>query len=399
MGEATGSLEGGLRVRVVARDGVVVAVDLSSTRPVATSATLAGRDIDAAMAFLPRLFSLCGVAQAVAGLAATEAALGVAPVPPQIAARRFLVAAEALEQTAWRLLLDWPRGLGASPSFAILKRLRQLLSALRPALFPHPGWNRVGGSLLAPDRAELGMLLDGVENCLYQSVCGLAPGERWPFEEFQDFERWLFTVSTPATLILRRVRERGLADFGHSAVTPLPAFDAGAMERRLATDDGHAFCARPDFDGVVYETGALARLWHHPLIATLRADHGNGLFARLVARMIESGDLLAEMRVQARGLEAHHGTAPTVTAGGVGLGVVECARGRLVHRVAVAGGWVADYKILAPTEWNFHPEGPLARGLAGAWVGRETAAVRQSIEWLVTALDPCVGCDLVVEQD
>lgn len=81
------------------------------------------------------------------------------------------------------------------------------------------------------------------------------------------------------------------------------------------------------------------------------------------------------------------------------MGVVECARGRLVHRVAVAGGRVADYKILAPTEWNFHPEGPLARGLAGAWVGRETAAVRQSIEWLVTALDPCVGCDLVVEQD
>ena len=398
MGEATGGLEGSLRIRVVVREGVVVAVDLSSTRPVGMSATLAGRDIDAAMILLPRLFSLCGVAQAVAGLTAIEAALGVVPAPPQTAARQFLVAAEALEQTAWRLLLDWPRGLGAAPPFATLKRLRQLLSALRPTLFPDPAWNRVGGSPLAPDPTKLGVLLDGVECCLCQSVYGLAPGERWPPEEHRDFERWLRAVSTPATLTVRRVLERGLADFGRSAVAPLPVFDANAMERRLAADDGHAFCARPDFGGVVYETGALARLWRHPLIAALRADHGNGLLARLVARMIESGRLVAEMRAHASRLEAHPGIAATETASGIGLGVVECARGRLVHRVAVAGGRVADYKILAPTEWNFHPEGPLACGLAGARVGQETVAVRQTIEWLVTVLDPCVDCDLVVEK-
>jgi hypothetical protein len=398
MGQATVSLEGGLRLRVAVREGVVVAVDLDSTRPVTMSATLVGRDIDAAMALLPRLFSLCGVAQAVAGLTAIEAALGVAPAPPQIAARQLLVAAEALEQTAWRLLLDWPRGVGAAPLLTTLKRLRQLVSALRPTLFPDPAWNRVGGSPLAPDLTELGVLLDGVECCLYQSVYGLAPGERWPPEERRDFERWLRAVSTPATLTLRHVRERGLADFGRSAVAPLPLFDASAMERRLAADDGHAFCARPDFGGVVYETGALARLWRHPLIADLRAEHGNGLLTRLAARMIESGNLLAEMRARVASLAAHPGIAVVETASGAGLGVVECARGRLVHRVAVAGDRVADYKILAPTEWNFHPNGPLARGLAGARAGREMAAIRQTIEWLVTALDPCVGCDLVVEK-
>jgi Ni,Fe-hydrogenase I large subunit len=103
------------------------------------------------------------------------------------------------------------------------------------------------------------------------------------------------------------------------------------------------------------------------------------------------------MREQASRLEAHPGAITPGTASGAGLGIVECARGRLVHRVAVAVGRVTDYKILAPTEWNFHPEGPLARGLAGAGVGSGTA-IDQAIGLFVTALDPCVGCDLTVEK-
>lgn len=70
---------------------------------------------------------------------------------------------------------------------------------------------------------------------------------------------------------------------------------------------------------------------------------------------------------------------------------------RLVHWLAITEGRVSAYRILAPTEWNFHPEGPLARGLAGAEVGRGDR-VRQVIELLVMALDPCVGCELAVDE-
>lgn len=110
-----GGVEGGLNIQVVVQGGVITAVDLHSTRPVKLCAVLVGRDADAAMALLPRLFGVCRIAQTVAGLTAVEAALGMVPASPQLAARRFLVAAESLEQTAWRLLLDWPRCVGASP--------------------------------------------------------------------------------------------------------------------------------------------------------------------------------------------------------------------------------------------------------------------------------------------
>jgi hypothetical protein len=60
---------------------------------------------------------------------------------------------------------------------------------------------------------------------------------------------------------------------------------------------------------------------------------------------------------------------------------------------------VSDYKILAPTEWNFHPEGPLTRGLLGARVAEAAAPpVRRAVALLATALDPCVGFELVVDE-
>lgn len=393
-----GGGEGSLRIRVQVEAGVIVAVALSSTRPVGMSAALVGREIGAAMRLLPRLFNLCGVAQAVAGLAAAETALGFVPPPPQTAARRFLVAAEALEQTAWRLLLDWPRSVGADPALDAMKRLRQLLSAPQPRLFPATAWNRIGGSPLVPNLAELGALLDGIEQGIYQAIYGLAPGDRQFPDDLRSFERWLCESSTSAAATLRHVREHGLADFGRSAVEPLPAFDAGAMERRLAAEDGDSFCARPDLDGTVYETGALPRLWRHPLIAELRADYGNGLLVRLAARVIECHALLVELRGQLSLIGEHPGTAPMNATTGVGLGVVESARGRLVHRLVVAEGRVTDYKILAPTEWNFHPEGSLAHGLMGARVGGDAAVIRRAITLLVTALDPCVGFHFDIEE-
>jgi len=43
---------------------------------------------------------------------------------------------------------------------------------------------------------------------------------------------------------------------------------------------------------------------------------------------------------------------------GAGLGWVQTARGLLLHRVAcTADGLIGSYRVLAPTEWNFHPGG------------------------------------------
>jgi len=68
----------------------------------------------------------------------------------------------------------------------------------------------------------------------------------------------------------------------------------------------------------------------------------------------------------------------------------EMARGLLLHWVQLdAQGRVADYRVLAPTEWNFHPQGVLAKALS-TLAPQDTA----SASALAAAFDACVDCQV-----
>jgi len=70
----------------------------------------------------------------------------------------------------------------------------------------------------------------------------------------------------------------------------------------------------------------------------------------------------------------------------------------LVHLIDLdgAGERIARYRILAPTEWNFHPRGALAAGLLGVHAP-SAAELRRRADWLVQALDPCVEYRLLID--
>jgi uptake hydrogenase large subunit len=53
-----------------------------------------------------------------------------------------------------------------------------------------------------------------------------------------------------------------------------------------------------------------------------------------------------------------------------------------------------EARVLAPTEWNFHPDGPLARVLTGFRPGRDAAA---AITRRAAAFDPCVALRVAIE--
>jgi len=57
---------------------------------------------------------------------------------------------------------------------------------------------------------------------------------------------------------------------------------------------------------------------------------------------------------------------------------------------------IADYQIVAPTEWNFHPAGPFVAALLGAAVPREAAERR--IVQLAGLIDPCVPFRVEVKE-
>jgi hydrogenase large subunit len=82
---------------------------------------------------------------------------------------------------------------------------------------------------------------------------------------------------------------------------------------------------------------------------------------------------------------------------GSGVGLAEAARGALGHWIAVDGGRIAQWQIVAPTSWNFSPRdaagtpGALEAALVGTPVAAgETTPV--AVQHVVRSFDPCMVC-------
>jgi Ni,Fe-hydrogenase I large subunit len=83
----------------------------------------------------------------------------------------------------------------------------------------------------------------------------------------------------------------------------------------------------------------------------------------------------------------------TTLGDGCGLACVETARGTLLHQIQLDGDRIGRYVIVAPTEWNFHPQGSFVREIDARPAANRAKAV-MAARRLVLSLDPCVACEL-----
>jgi coenzyme F420-reducing hydrogenase alpha subunit len=140
----------------------------------------------------------------------------------------------------------------------------------------------------------------------------------------------------------------------------------------------------------------LTRSKNHPLVKDLKAAEGFGLGARLIACLTELSQIPAQMLsiLDTLNDSAKPDERPAL-GDGVGVAQIGAARGRLVHAVEMAGDKVMCYRILAPTEWNFHPHGAAAHGLAKITAARREDCANLA-RFFVTAVDPWVGANVRV---
>ena len=353
--------EGKLEFEIAWDGRRIVGAKVLSSRPVLASRVLEGKGIGEALRRVPLLFSICGRAQGVAAAAACEAARGVEADGAVKEDRERAIAAECLQEYVWRLFIDLPQLLGEAARPGDLADLRRRMPA-------------------AAGEAEWLDIAEDAEALLEQRVFGMRARD-WLALDAARRARWVDDAALPAARMLARLRTCRVdppRDF-------LPWLDAEALRTEIAPalDASPAFVAKPTWRGRPAETGALARQRLQPHIA--RELELNGLSARLLARLTELAALPAQLRRPlAQGVRS-------VSAGaGIGIAAVETARGTLIHRAALDGERVAHYRILAPTEWNFHPRGAFPRGLAGM-PARNEGEVRQAAALLAHALDPCVA--------
>lgn len=389
LGQRNTGIEGRVLIKISEDGGRVASVAIASTRPLGASAVLENRGVMDAIGSLRLLYSLCGTAHTAAGLAAAEAALAIAVAPEAAAARHILVAGESLGQLLWRLMLDIPQTAGEDTAFDALRDARARLARLAKILYPRCDWIQLGGAGARLNRQKLSAFADTLDEIAALGVFGEGTDVASILSDPDRFAIWAAGGKTPIARVFRTVAERGWSAFGASDVAPLPPMDAGMLAERLAADDGRRFAAAPDLDGQAHETGALARHRAHPLISALIADHGAGLLAQLAAKLVDVAALIADIGTAAD-TERQSGSLGDA-ATGRGLASVESARGRLVHYLEIEDGRTRRYRILAPTEWNFHCNGPLARGLLGSEI---VGGFSDAVALLVTAIDPCVQFDI-----
>ncbi|RMF17775.1 MAG: hypothetical protein D6758_05680 [Gammaproteobacteria bacterium] len=71
------------------------------------------------------------------------------------------------------------------------------------------------------------------------------------------------------------------------------------------------------------------------------------------------------------------------------LSWTETSRGWLIHSLALKDGRTRRYRIVAPTEWNFHPQGPVAHHLKAA-AQSSGMPDEHSARLIALAWNPCV---------
>jgi hypothetical protein len=321
-------------------------------------ALVAGRPAAAMLELVPRLFSLCAAAHGVAAQTAVDAARGIDVAPEVRRSRAAAVLAERLVEQ----LRGAVTGLGLLDQPPVAVAMRELIRA--SATFASAANAGVPEKLGAIDLIE--RALDQIGNARLSPMDAGAS-----------------------------------ARFSPSGAVFLTAHDDFKIIARLA-GEGARYASAPDIRDVVPETGAWARLHAGGATNPRPADRTETAAARLQARL----DEIVRMPRMLCGLATGDNDASLADAAvagyclgeGSGAAAVETARGRLYHHVELdADGRVRQFQCLAPTEWNFHPRGPLARMLCGAVLACNSGG-RDAVEQLIAAFDPCVGYRLTVRE-
>lgn len=351
---------------------------LRSSRRAWAAELAQGRRAQELPGLLAALFNLCAHAHRLCAQMALAAA--GASEPPEDAAVAAALRRDTAVEHLRRIALDWPRLLApGEPDVAA-----EALASLR------------GCPLLAPSASAAGDPWPATREWLEREWLRM-PATRW-LRAWQacGADWWLdWSMRQPVWLarLVRRARAvdvTGALDMGSALRAHGHAHELRALDQALAQEAG--FALHPQWRGAAAHTGCWARL--HAADADLALTPWGLLgsrLAELVRLCLEAGATDAPSGAHS----LQHGALPTGEC--QGLAWVEMARGLLVHRVRLQegeDGWrVRHCQVLAPTEWNFHPQGEVARRVAALAPGG--AAVAPAVGLLMAAFDPCVPFDIV----
>jgi len=395
------TLQGGLLFKLDCAAGEVRDVSLTSARPLQLSHILRGKTIVEGLASMGLMYRICSVAQRAAGLAAWRQATGIAVTASVLQAQAVLLKLESLREHLVQVLMIWPQLRGEAPvRDKELSLVARVMAEMEQALFA-AGQGMTVDAKVVPEPSQLSRLLKDLQALIETHVCGMNMEQWLTLREPAQLCDWAAKQQSDAAKFVQFIVANEWQRLGSTAIdsVALPLDAVPTIGQQLSDPGRDELIAKPSWQGRCCETNVYTRQLAQPLVAAASRKWGNGLLARVTARLVELLGLFGAIRHDVTMLVNGEcdGVIPSAKTdvNGVGLGVVDASRGCLIHRLRLARERIADYAILAPTEWNFHPAGIAVQGVIGLRFNSE-AQLRTKVAMWINAIDPCVGHDLKI---
>lgn len=359
-------------------------VSIQSTRPLHISRLFIGKTPQQVLTLLPLLFNVCGIAQAYAAFSALNQALNIEINSTANTARQLLLNVEIIREHCWWLLINRDK-TKLSPFIALVSQFKQALFVNGDAFSLN--------SQLQVNHQQLAVLIKQLElelNPLFNQ-------QRLEFLALKtksELMQWLACNNSLIAIVLNELADNKC--LGKSDIGLLPVLDNTVLNDYLLQQNTAEFSYYPNWQNKPYETTCVNRHKNQLLIAELLNTYGNSVFTRLISRFIELAqavELLKQYSIELTQASNYYHCAIIAN---TGLAQVQASRGLLIHRVELIAGIISRYQIIAPTEWNFHPQGVVAQSLKQLTAPNKNLLKAQA-GLIINAIDPCVAFELNID--
>jgi len=355
-----------------------------SERPFTISRLFERAPPEQIMARMSAVYGICRYAHL------TAAARGFAAAGHQISTETLMLLhikarVEEIVEHAWRLFLELPQLLGQAPLAGPASGLQQFART----------------ALASQNTGDLEKLITRQFSRLEKTL-GMAgiPLNKEP----ASLKSWN-QGDQPLPNLFRLVAALA-GNSNHHSASAAHEFLSGFSKAEAQTmikiiENEPEMIQRPRWNQSQPETGPLGQQANHPWLATRAGQQLPATLRRLAARLLSLKAQFQALRPGTACPLAEASAPETLHQFTSGpdtwiLSQRQTARGLLLHQQTWCHGQLTHYRILAPTEWNFHPQGPCWQELQKL-TGKNPSALIQKAKLACLGLSPCVPVKIAIE--
>ena len=386
---------------------------------------LRGKDAYDALVITPRVCGICNHAHLIASVRAIEDGYKRAGVNVNLSSkardiREFTLACELIQNhIKWLYLTILPQlesyvNQKSEENYAI--KASYLSTTITKALaifagqWPHSSYAVVGGVSCDPTYLDVIQAQSLIEEsiCFFEKVVvDMSLDEYLSLKSVTqlskiggDFGKLLYLIESNDMATIGKSHDRFivfadslLSTSAKSIGTLCSKVDVRYLKESIQEN---SMAKAVEYKKRLYEVGSLSRgmVAKRPIIKSLHKRYKDSLVTRVFARVNEVGVLLksCKLLLQNLALDEPSSTLPLNKEAlhFEGVGIVEAARGSLIHKTKVKNGKIVNYEIITPTQWNLSHGTKDEKGVAiKAMVGSKSV---EEATFVFRTFDVCSVC-------